>query len=264
MISFRSRALVVLATLAATWLTYPVAVATPPVPQARAQASATATLTVMTAGDSRSVSGLWQDAFCDRLAVTAGVTCDLRNVSVSGAACTYWPSRLPALLAQHHPDMVIFSCGTNDVDTSPAGRDATGTAVRLIFEIIHAFDPTIDIVPTLVQYSDPWAAPLAMVQSEPTINDVLYVNQGYYAVWTLATIDWQVIPATVTYLLSDQVDPNGTHPTPRGYGYMGEIAYWAIAPAKDWPASPVAPLCDLYGTRRGYLHQAYVPCLPGG
>lgn len=226
------------------------------------------TLRILTVGDSMSELGKWQAELCRLMAQDADLTCDVRNEAVGGTTCGYWPSRIVGLLNIHQPDLLIIACGTNDDARTQAQRDALGMVWRQTVEAVYTWrTPHIPIVPVLVQYSDQLIAPQWRVDSQPLVNDTLFENMGYYlpAGWFQAVIDWQVIPSTPTYLLREENgQPAGIHPTPRGYAYMGRLAYDRLAAGLGWPATSEPALCDLYGTRRPYPRPAYTPCLAGG
>lgn len=223
---------------------------------------------VLTLGDSNSVAGLnggWQAEFCRQLSIAAGKACDLRNASVGGTGCGYWPSRVGALLAQHQPDLVILACGTNDDLTVPGATDALGTAFRLTVEAVHTFrTPAIPIVPVLMQYSDPYLAPPWVLASTPAVNDELYRNILLYnwAGWFPGIVDWQIIPATAYYLLAGGAEV-GVHRTARAQVDAGRIAYDRTAPGMSWPVSPEPPPCGMVGHRRGYERPQVPLCTLG-
>jgi lysophospholipase L1-like esterase len=233
------------------------------------------TVRILTIGDSRSSSGLWQQEFCRYMATTAGLTCDVRNESVAGTRCTYWPDRIKGLLAKHEPEMVFLFCGTNDDTSTQAARDQMGWAFRYTVEAIRTYRPArpIPIVPAIVQYSDPLIAPQWLLDGEPRANDVLWTNMQYYlpAHWFPGVANFQQIPATADYL-----DDGGIHPTlkgqnkgesqfesvqtHKGYRTMGRIVYDSIFANQGWPAPTEPPLCGMYGHRKGYPRPPYTPC----
>ncbi len=223
------------------------------------------TMVLLTIGDSRSVTGIWQNRLCQNMATYAGITCDLRNEAVGSTNCEYWMSRIQGLLVEHNPDAVILACGTNNDATTAAGRTSLGTAFRTVMETAYAFrtSPRIKLFPVLIQYSD-YLAPESLqwlTVSEPLVNDTIYQNSLFYspAGWFPGGfINWQGIPGTPPYLK----DP--VHPSERGEQYMGDLAYQEIAPGLGWPASTSPITCDLNGGRRPYgrwTGPQAVPCL---
>lgn len=218
-------------------------------------------LRVMTVGDSITASGFWQTEFSRLCSTHAGVTLDIRNVGVGGSRTTYWPDRINGLMTQHNPDLVTFFTGTNDdMNETLYGEPATSWAWRATVESIRNFkNPPISIVPCFIQYSDPIAkyASYDPTGAEPITNDRIYAQWGKYnpAGWFAGLADFQVIPATATYL-----DNGGIHPTDRGYKYMGRITYDAIQAKMGWPVCSEPKLCDLYGHRKGYDRPTYTTC----
>lgn len=223
-------------------------------PQGQQAVQNQGTMVVVTLGDSRSVSGRWQQKLCQEMATNAGITCDLRNLAVGGTNCDYWVPRIGNILTTHNPDMLILACGTNNNANTATGREQLGAAWRTIVETTYVFrsNPRVIIVPVLIQYSDPIAAPSSLqwvITSEPLVNDTIYVNSLYYSPYgwfPAGFIDWQIIPNSPPYL-SDPL-----HASPLGEDYYGKLAYMQMAPDIGWP-SPAAPItCDLYGGRYPY------------
>ncbi len=216
-------------------------------------------LKILTIGDSITQPGLWQAEMCRLVEGYTSVDCDIRNEAVPGTGCTYWSSRIGALLVEHQPDMVVFACGTNDYTVPLANQEFLGMHFRITVEAIRTFrNPPIEIVPTLIQYSDPLVAAPWVIESEPKTNDALYTNMLYYipAGWFTGIIDWQSVPSSSEYL-----DAGGIHPTQRGYRYLGRLAYDRIAPGMGWPQNPEPVLCGLTGHRRPYPRPPSPSCL---
>lgn len=238
------RRLLAALTLAAAVLTMPSAAPADPGP-----------LRILAIGDSITADGRWQ-AKLDELLDAAGVPHVIETEAVGGTRCWYWAARIAALLAAHHPDLVILACGTNDDPNELAyGEPASGWAVRTVYEAVHASGART--LPVLIGYSDPLVAPDWLLHNEPITNDTIYRQiVRYPASWLAGVADWELLGATPTYL-----DAGGIHPTARGYGYLGRIAYDAAAPAMGWPPVVVEPPpCDLFGHRRGYPRPAYIRC----
>lgn len=217
------------------------------------------TARVLTLGDSISTGARWQAELCRLMLVNAGIMCDLRNEAVGGTQCDYWPERIASLLVEHDPvGMVILACGTNDhINEYVWGEPSTSWSFRYTVEAIHGYNSAIDIVPVLIQYADPLlpGSPQILTDWIPVTNDRLYSQMLRYPGWFAGIVDWQLIPATATYL-----DTTGFHPTDRGYRYMGRLVYDRIHAGMGWPAASEPPLCDLYGHRRGYTRPSYTPC----
>jgi len=230
---------------------------------------APAPLKILTIGDSRSTLGQWQ-AELGRLLAESGVAATISTAAVAGTDCYYWTSRISGLLATYSPDVVVLACGTNDDPAATIyGESKTGWSFRFITETVHASGA--QMIPALVQYSDPILAPPFLLTNEPQTNDHLYSQYHHYTApeanppWWAAAADFQVIPATASYLAAEPYTGTpsgwiGIHPNARGYRYMGRIVYDAGAADGIWPATTEAPLCDLYGHRNGYPRPAYVPC----
>lgn len=238
----------------------------PAVVQAAGSDAVDAPVVVLTLDDSNGIHGDWQAEFCRQLSISAGKVCDLRNEAVSGVGCGYWPSRIGALLAEHDPDLVILSCGTNDDATGPGGTTAVGTAFRQVVEAVHTWrSPPIPIAPVLLQYSDPNLAPAWVLRSTGPINDELYRNIQLYVNspgWMPGIVDWQGIPATAYYLLGGPGEV-GIHRNARAQRDAGRIAYDRIAPGMSWAASPEPPPCGMVGHRAPYP-RPQVPLCPMG
>ena len=225
---------------------------------AQAVARVDVPLVLMTIQDSQGTSGIWQAEFCRIVELETDRVCDVRNEAVGGTQCDYWPYQINALLAEHDPDMVIFACGTNDhIGEYIWGEPSTSWSFRATVEAIHAYNSAIDIVPVLIQYADPMlpGSPQILTDWIPVTNDRLYSQMLLYTGWFPGIVDWQLIPATATYL-----DSTGFHQTNRGQLYMGRLVYDRIYAGMGWPAASEAPLCDLYGHRKGYTRPSYTPC----
>lgn len=252
-------------------LTAPPPIDPDPVPYApQLHQQALPAVVVLTLGDSNSTNGLaggWQEEFCRQLQVSAGRTCDLRNPSVAGTGCGYWPPRVAGLMATHNPDLVIIACGTNDDTRTPAQVDAFGYNWRLTVEAVwrHRSPPVLS-VPVLLQYADPYTAPQIVLDSLGPTNDAIYTNLQYYIAhgWFAGIVDWQPIPTSADYLVSTPADPAGLHRTARGQRYAGRLAYDRIAPGMGWPTSVEPPLCGLVGHRRPYPRPQVPLCPMGG
>lgn len=231
---------------------------------APAPAMALPTFKVLTIGDSITVGtggNTWQSTFCSLASSKAGVDCSLTNAAVGQTRCDYWPSRIAALMTSAQPDVVVLACGTNDDPTAMIyGESVTSWSVRATIQAVHDYRPAsmVPMVVALPQYSDPtlaYSPVTALLDNEPIMEDRVYsavsfyLNQG----WPLHFADLQYVPATATYL-----DSGGIHSTARGYAYDGTIFYGAAAALLGWPAP--APLCDLYGHRRGYPRPSFTPC----
>lgn len=223
--------------------------------------------TILALGDSITVGGVggdpadpawrYQTTLESLCSSTAGVSCNVINAAVSGSRCSYWPNLLGGLLSQYHPDALVISCGSNDQLTDMLyGELATAWSTRVNIEIAHQYNASMPVVIGLPMYQDPLVASDKDIAKMPTIEDAIYVNTMYYvnAGWPVTFADQQIIPATGTYVVAD-----GTHPTPRGYQYIGRVVYDALARLLGWAVVPT-PLCDLYGHRRGYPRPAFVPC----
>ncbi|HUC90075.1 MAG TPA: SGNH/GDSL hydrolase family protein [Patescibacteria group bacterium] len=241
-------------------LIVPVLLASTGIPAVQPKVAAAASpVRILTIGDSITAAGKWQTEF-GRLLTQAGVPNVIETEAVGGTRCDYWIPRIKAILDAHQPDLVVLACGTNDdVNSKTYGESSTGYALRYITEAIHGYRPSnpIKVLPALIQYSDPLVAPDWLLSSEPQTNDTLYRNMQYYPIgsWLAGIANFQVIPATATYL-----DDGGVHPTDRGYRYMGRLVYNASYAVMGWPATTEAPLCDLYGHRKGYARPTYIPC----
>lgn len=225
-------------------------------------------LVIMTLGDSITLGGNWQAELCRLMLQDAGVTCDIRNVSVNGSSCTYWPSRINNLLNIHHPHVVTLFCGTNDNGNNATTLSNMGTAFRMTVEATYTFqaNPRIAILPAWIQYSDVLTLPQNLqylTSSEPQVNDELYRNMQYYAPagWFPAGIaDFQQIPGTAQFMDEDCPGCAGIHPNDRGYKAMGRIVYDRLASAYGWPPSSELPLCNMYGHRLGIGPAPYIHC----
>jgi lysophospholipase L1-like esterase len=235
-------------------------------------------LRILTLGDSRSVcldltqpcsAGPWQDELARELGAV-GVTVTVFNPSVGGTDCHYWTDKISGLLTQFKPDVVILACGTNDTPAALCyGESCTGWSERVVAEATHAFGAKF--MPTLPQYSDPILAPGWLLLNEPQNADNLYRQFHYYQSpnatpsWFTVVPDFEVIPATASYLKADPYPLDavgwiGIHPNDRGHRYMGRLVLDAGALNGWWPPSSAQPLCDLYGHRNGYPRPAYTPC----
>lgn len=217
-------------------------------------------LVVMTIGDSTVTLGHWQAEFCRILDLETDLVCDLRNEAVGGTTCKYWTTaaaQLVAKLVQHQPDLVIFTCGTNDNIYSTAwGEPETSWAFRATVEMIKTTVPSVKIVPVLLQYPDPLLLSSAhLVDWIPVTNDRLYVQMLLYPSWFPGIVDWQFIPSNATYL-----DTTGFHATLKGDQYRGRLVYDRIHAGMGWPAASEPALCDLYGHRKWYARPNFTPC----
>lgn len=222
--------------------------------QANGTAAAASTQVTVTLGDSRSITGQWQQTFCSELQTNANITCDLRNLAVSGTTCDYWVPRIQNILVTHNPDMLILACGTNNDANTQAGRDQLGAAWRTIVETVYQFrtNPRVKIVPVLISYADAirltpataWVGP-----SEPWVNDTIYFNSMYYSPYGWfpgGFIDWQMLPSNPPYMR------DSLHPSDLGEWLMGKVAYRQLAPGFGWPAPSSPVTCGLYGGRYPY------------
>lgn len=231
----------------------------------------TAHVKVLTVGDSITAGGVggdptspawhYQPTLASLCTSLAGITCDTINVAWGGGKCSDMVPPLAGWLTQYQPDAIVLACGTNDrtEDVGPDGSPATVWALKQFLTQAHTYRATMPIVVGLPMYQDPTLASDYDIAKMPTIEDwesstvATYVAQG----WPVGVADLQVIPATGAYVVTD-----GTHPLPRGYRYIGQLVYDALARLKGWPVS--AALCDLYGHRRGTPRPtggAATPCL---
>jgi hypothetical protein len=224
---------------------------------------------ILVLGDSISINNAWPTELCRLMAQDAGITCDIRNPSVSGVGCDYWPSRISGLLNTNHPHAVALFCGTNNVGTSSSGLNTLGAAFRMTVEATYTFqaNPRITILPSFIQYSDVLTLPdnvRWLINSEPNVNDELYRNMQYYqpSGWFPAGIaDFQQIPGTAQFMDEECPGCAGIHPNALGYKAMGRIVYDRFASAYGWPASSEPPVCNMYGHRLAYGPPAtYVHC----
>jgi lysophospholipase L1-like esterase len=161
-------------------------------------------------------------------------------------------------MATHSPDLVIFTCGTNDhIGETMWGEPATSWAFRATVETIKAAKPSVKIVPVLIQYADPLlpGSPQLLTDWIPVTNDRLYSQMLLYPGWFPGIVDWQLIPSNATYL-----DTTGFHATAKGDLYRGRLVYDRIHAGMGWPAASEPALCDLYGHRKGYTRPSYTPC----
>lgn len=217
---------------------------------------------ILTVGDSKTQYGIWQTELT-RLLNLAGVTHTIVNAAVGGTRTNYWPSRIGALLATHRPDLVVIASGTNDDPNEKSyGEVSTGLAIRSVIETVHAFRPAnpVKVLPALISYSDPLTAPDWLLKYEPMTNDVLWTNIARYwppnaTGWLAGIVNFQRIPANLTYLADD-----GIHPNAYGFKVMGRLVYDAAQAGMGWPVCPEPPICGMYGRRRGEPIPPYVPC----
>lgn len=224
-------------------------------------------LIILTLGDSISEGGQWQAELCRLMLQDAGITCDIRNPSVGGSGCDFWPGRINGLLNTNHPHLVTLFCGTNDVGTSANGLQNLGAAFRMTVESTYTFQvPRIPILPAWITYSDVLTLPPNLrwlIDSEPNINDELYRNMQYYqpSGWFPGGVaDFQQIPGTAEFMNEECPGCAGVHPNSKGYKAMGRIVYDRLRVIYGWPVSSEPPLCNMYGHRLSYPPTAYVHC----
>jgi lysophospholipase L1-like esterase len=209
---------------------------------------------ILALGDSITAAFGWQAALSQRLDL-ADVQHVITTRAVGGTRCSYWPSRIAALLAEHDPDVVMLLCGTND---DPAeriyGEPMTSWSVRSVYEAAHAYGAAV--VPTFVQYADPFLAPGWLIDSLPVINGYLYTEIIRHISWWVGILDLQMIPASAVYLADD-----GIHPNTHGQATIGLLAYRALAPFLQEPGAPEP--CGMAGHQRGYARRAHTTCQGG-
>lgn len=216
---------------------------------------------ILAVGDSKTHDGRWQTELT-RLLNLAGITHTISTEAVGGTRTNYWPSRIQGLLTQYHPDLLIFAAGTNDDPTEKSyGEVSTGWAIRSVIEAAHVAGAKV--LPALISYSDPLTAPTWLLANEPKTNDVLWTNIARYwppnaSGWLAGIVNFQAIPANLTYL-----DVDGIHPNAYGYKVMGRLIYDAAQAGMGWPVCAEPPTCGMYGRRRGEPIPAYTMCSQG-
>lgn len=197
------------------------------------------TLRVLVVGDSISCGGFYPNpGWCpelSRLLTNAGVTHELIPAAVGGTRCDYWTDHIGPLLTQHHPNLVVLGCGTNDgarTDvTGQARSDAVKTAVLSIANQVNTTGARL--LTGIPSYSGGTLQP-----GLPAGEAEAYAGiQSAYTVFGNSTFspamfDDTAMPPTVgVFVGSDEV-----HPTLHGYVVLAHDRYRALGAFYQLPA----------------------------
>lgn len=105
------------------------------------------TLRILVVGDSISCGGFQPNpGWCpelSRLLSNAGVSHELIPAAVGGTRCDYWTDHIGPLLSQHHPDLVVLGCGTNDgARTDVTGQARTNAVKAAVLSVANQVNAT--------------------------------------------------------------------------------------------------------------------------
>lgn len=176
----------------------------------------------------------------------AGVPYAFHMAALGETDCGYWAQRIQGIAASVQPDLIIFTCGTNE---SPSTIDSN--YYWLMVNALYGA-PAAKLLPTWISYSDGrlrgWLPPV-----EAAVNDGIYrqVIPNYHGLRQLRIADMQGIPL-------GYIDQQGVHPTTAGYDVMAELLYDSVAERYGLPRRP--PPCGLTAHRPGGFPPAYRPC----
>lgn len=194
-------------------------------------ASIVGTLRVLVVGDSISCGGFYPNpGWCpelSRLLADAGVAHELIPAAVGATRCDYWANNIGPLLAQHHPDLVILGCGSNDGGrtdvTGQARTDAVKTAVLSVANQANAAGARL--LTGIPSYSGGTLQPgLPAGESEAYAGIAAAFAVFGGTSFAPAMFDDSAMPPTVgVFVLSDEV-----HPTPAGYVVLAHDRYRAL------------------------------------
>jgi hypothetical protein len=136
---------------------------------------------------------------------------DYTNVAIGGTGCDYWVPRMPALLAEHDPEVVLLNCGTNDgVFNADHAAAFHGYYTTLISDIRAS---GAKVIASRLQLSDRWnpATPSWLYDNEVRVNAIIeevtadLYEQNIIGVANMTAIDGNAIN-----------NPDGVHPGPIG------------------------------------------------
>lgn len=197
------------------------------------------TLRVLVVGDSISCGGFYPNpGWCpelSRLFTNAGAAHTLIPAAVSGTRCDYWATNISPLLIQHHPDLVVLGCGTNDgarTDvTGQARTDAVKTAVVSVANQVSAAGARLLTgIPSYSGGTLQPGLPAGEQEAYAGIAAAFAVFGG--GAFAPVMFDDSAMPPTVgVFVTNDEV-----HPTPHGYVVLAHDRYRALGSFYQLPA----------------------------
>lgn len=158
-----------------------------------------------------------------------------------GSKCSWWITRLDALITTHHPAVIFLDCGTNDTAT-----DSTEADYRAILAIAAARQ--VQVVASLIGIPD-----MRANAYRPNIIDVMHatnlaISRALASFPQVPVADFQRVPANPEWLQAD-----GIHLTGRAEAAYGQLFYQAAAPVRGWKSFAqlrIAEMCGLSGAWR--------------
>lgn len=159
-----------------------------------------------------------------------------------GSKCSWWVTRLDALITTHHPAIIFLNCGTNDTPT-----DATEQDYRAILGVAAAH--VVPVVASLIGIPD-MRSPTNSVR--PSIyswmeGTNLAIRRALAGFPAVPVANLERIPATPEWLQAD-----GIHWTARAEAAVGQIFYEAARALRGWltfAQMHVTKMCGLSGVR---------------
>lgn len=180
--------------------------------------------------------------------------------AISGRSCSSLQPGFKAAFDKAQPNVVVMSCGTNDVPNDGKSKEVMGAAWRTMVE--YSWTHGAHVLPVFVGYSNPEINQAAgrgwLVNGEATANDVIYENMKYYqsAGWFVGLADMQIVPGDWNFLNGGT---DGIHPNELGAKVMAMLYYRAMRAFYGWPDSVAVP-CGMWGHRSGYGPREFVAC----
>lgn len=212
---------------------------------------------ILTLCDSISAAGQYQVEI-SRILTLEGVPHQFFNASVGGTGVEYWAVNTTAAMNTYEPDLVLLNCGTNDTWTVANNVTSFEEKYRTVVEaILNWRTPNrVKLGVAFIQYGTP-PADQTFLNRQPSVNDAIYRQLGYYGNLITGIADFQRIPPNALYQ-----DHTGYHPTPRGYKAMGRIWYDAVRAGMGWPVASEPPICGMDGAPQitGYARRTPLPC----
>lgn len=159
-----------------------------------------------------------------------------------GSKCSWWVTRLDALITTHHPNIIFLACGTNDTST-----DSTEADYRSILAVAAARG--VQVVASLIGIPDMRSAtnsvrPWIYGWMETTNLAIRRALADFPAV---PVANLERIPATPEWLQAD-----GIHWTARAEAAVGQIFYEAARAMRGWltfAQMRITKMCGLSGVR---------------
>lgn len=180
-----------------------------------------------------------------RLMNRTGQPHEWRLAMMPGSKCSWWVSRIDALITQHDPDVIFLNCGTNDTPS-----DTTESDYRAILSVARSRN--VRVVASYIGRPDMESATNT---ARPWIDDWMHstndaIGRALSAFPSVPAAPMWRIPADPEWL-----QPDGIHWTPRSEAAAGQLFYQAAQQAMPgWLTLAqlrIAEMCGLHGHRRG-------------